>query len=49
MFFAIFAIKIIKMEKKNTPTEKLVKQYIRYLKLERNYTVNTIEAYQHDL
>ena len=37
------------MEKKNTPTEKLVKQYIRYLKLERNYTVNTIEAYQHDL
>ena len=49
MFFAIFAIKIIKMEKKNTPTEKLVKQYIRYLKLERNYTVNTIEAYRHDL
>ena len=48
-FFYIFAIKIIKMNKKNTPTDILVKQYIRYLKLERNYTINTIEAYQHDL
>src|SRR3712207_6716729 len=27
----------------------VVKAYIRFLKLERNYTTNTIEAYRHDL
>ncbi len=28
---------------------EIVKNYMRYLKLERNYTQNTLEAYKHDL
>lgn len=28
---------------------EIVKNYLRYLKLERNYTQNTLEAYKHDL
>ena len=27
----------------------MVRSYVRYLKLERNYSTNTLEAYQHDL
>ena len=27
----------------------MIKNYMRYLKLERNYSVNTLEAYRHDL
>ncbi len=27
----------------------MVRSYVRYLKLERNYSANTLEAYQHDL
>ena len=37
----------MKQDKKSE--ENIVKQYVRYLKLERNYSLNTLEAYQHDL
>ena len=29
--------------------ENIVRAYVRYLKLERNYSLNTLEAYRHDL
>lgn len=29
--------------------DEFVKKYMRYLKLERNYSLNTLEAYHHDL
>ncbi|WP_040558330.1 site-specific tyrosine recombinase/integron integrase [Hallella multisaccharivorax] len=32
-----------------SPEADLVRRFLRYLKLDRNYSVNTIEAYQHDL
>ena len=37
------------MEKSKNSSEQIVRSYVRYLKLERNYTANTLEAYQHDL
>lgn len=37
------------MEKSQKSSTNVVKSYIRYLKLQRNYTQNTIEAYTHDL
>lgn len=37
------------MEKNKKSNTEIVKSYVRYLKLERNYTGNTIEAYQNDL
>ena len=30
-------------------TQEIVKQYVRYLKLQRNMSGNTLDAYQHDL
>lgn len=37
------------MEKSQKSSTNVVKSYIRYLKLQRNFTQNTIEAYTHDL
>ena len=37
------------METSKKNSTNIVKDYVRYLKLERNYSGNTLEAYQHDL
>ena len=37
------------METSKKNSTNIVKAYVRYLKLERNYSANTLEAYQHDL
>lgn len=37
------------METNKKTDSNIVKNYVRYLKLERNYSSNTLEAYQHDL
>ena len=43
IFFSIFAALLLKMEK------DIVKNYIRYLKLQRNMSGHTLDAYQRDL
>ena len=37
------------MEKDKNHSKNIVRSYVRYLKLERNYSPNTLDAYQHDL
>ncbi len=37
------------METDKKTTSNILRSYVRYLKLERNYTENTLEAYKHDL
>ena len=37
------------METSKKKGNEFVKNYMRYLKLERNYSQNTLEAYYHDL
>ncbi len=37
------------MEMSKNSAENVVRKYMQYLKLERNYTQNTLEAYRHDL
>ena len=37
------------METSKEKTPNIIKRYLRYLKLERNYSGNTPEAYQHDV
>lgn len=37
------------METSKEKTPNIIKRYLRYLKLERNYSGNTLEAYQHDV
>ncbi len=37
------------MKSEELTTANIVKRYLRYLKLERNYSANTLEAYRHDL
>lgn len=37
------------MERNKKTEENIAKSYMRYLKLERNYTQNTLEAYRNDL
>ena len=37
------------MEESKKPQERIIKEYVRYLKLERNMSANTLEAYKHDV
>ena len=37
------------MDKENLTNTELMRRYMRYLKLERNFSQNTLEAYHQDV
>ena len=48
-FFSNFAAKVtINMETGKDSSSEIARKYMRFLKLERNYSYNTLEAYRHD-
>lgn len=37
------------MENENKDTSKMLRDYVRYMKLQRNFSANTLDAYTHDI
>ena len=45
----LYPEKLTTMDKENLTTVELTRRYMRYLKLERNFSQNTLDAYHHDI